>query len=147
MTRRMAIRLLLPVTALVCFGLTIAPALAQNEPVRIVNRTGIQATDLYISRSGQARWGPNLLNRGPLANGAFLSLRLGEGAGCSFDLRLVLRDGREILRQGVDVCATRSVDIAPDAIPPAAPPAPAPLPKATGPDDALPAPDESTPRP
>ncbi|MBR0682985.1 hypothetical protein GXW74_21010 [Roseomonas eburnea] len=89
-----------------------APALAQNEPFRVVNRSALPATELYAVPSGREAWGANLLNRGPLAPGAFFSLRPGERAGCRFDLRLVLQDGREITRRGADICAERAVEMA-----------------------------------
>jgi hypothetical protein len=122
------------------------PALAQNEPVRIFNRTALPAVAVHVMRSGQAAWSANLLRSDPLAPGQFLSVRLGEGAGCRFDLRMVLQDGREILRQDADVCATRSVDIALETAPPAAPPVAPPLPQVGGPDRVLP-PTEGSPRP
>jgi hypothetical protein len=121
---------------LVASLLAAAPAWAQNEPVRIFNRAAMPATALYVLRNGQSAWSGNLL-RDPLAPGRFLAVRLGEGAGCRFDLRMILQDGREILRRDADVCATRSVDLAPTpppaatpsaagaAPPPAAEPAPA----------------------
>lgn len=105
-------------TLLVACGMPAAlPAQAQNEPVRFVNRAGQPATALHVTRTGQTRWSANLLNRGPLASGQFHAVRLGEGAGCRFDVRLVLQDGTEILRQNADVCATRSVDLVRDAAP------------------------------
>lgn len=118
---RRAIALALPVLGWV---LTNTPAQAQNEPVRFYNRAAIPATALHVMRAGQASWSANLLNRGPLAPGQFLSVRLGEGAACRFNVRLALQDGTEILREDADVCATRSVDLAPDASPAPAAPAP-----------------------
>jgi hypothetical protein len=101
-------------------GLVLAPAAAQaqNEPVRIFNRATVPATQLFVLRTGHTAWSANLL-REPLPPGRFLSVRLGEGAGCRFDLRMVLQDGREILRQDADVCATRSVELTPPPPPPA----------------------------
>lgn len=119
--RRAAI---LALPTLACL-LTALPALAQNEPVRFYNRAPLPATALHVMRAGQAGWSANLLNRGPLGPGQFHSVRLGEGAGCRFDVRLVLQNGTEILRQDADVCPTRSVDLAPDATP-ATPDAPRP---------------------
>ena len=95
------------------------PAQAQNEPVRFVNRTAQPATALHVMRTGHGAWSANLLNRGPLAPGQFHAVRLGEGAGCHFDVRLVLQDGTEILHRKADVCANRSVDLVPEG-PPAA---------------------------
>ncbi len=98
-------------------------ALAQNEPVRFFNRSAQPATALHVVRSGHTAWSGNLLNRGTLAPGQFISVRLGEGVGCRFDVRLNLADGTEIRRLAADVCATRSVDLAPEPEPaPAADP-------------------------
>jgi len=116
---RRTILMALPIAAWV---MAAAPARAQNEPVRFYNRAALPATALHVMRAGQTSWSANLLNRGPLAPGQFHSVRLGEGAGCRFSVRLVLQNGTEILRQDADVCPTRSVELAPDASPaPAAP--------------------------
>ncbi len=89
------------------------PAPAPTEGFRVLNRTGQQATGLYAVRSGRADWGSNLLNRGPLGDGAGFTLRPNEGAGCRFDLRLVLTDGRESVVRGQDVCAERQIALDP----------------------------------
>lgn len=99
---------LLALLALLAFA---APAVAQNEPFRIVNGARVPATGLYVMRSGQEAWGRNLL-RGPLAPGAALSMRPPEGAGCRFDIRLTLQDGQEAIRHNADVCEDRVVVVA-----------------------------------
>jgi len=88
------------------------PAFAQGEPFRILNASAAPATELYVVRSGTEAWGGNLLNRGPLAPGAQFGLRAPEGAGCLFDIRIVLQTGQEALRRGVDVCKARTVPLA-----------------------------------
>jgi hypothetical protein len=101
-----------PISCLL-FGLAVlaAPALAQTppEPFRIVNATGSPAAALHAVRSGRPDWGNNLLNRGPLGADAGFSLRPTEAAGCRFDLRLVLEDGREAVLRNQDICAQREV--------------------------------------
>ncbi|WP_431281793.1 trypsin-like peptidase domain-containing protein [Humitalea sp. 24SJ18S-53] len=92
------------------------PALAQTpatEGFRVLNRTGQQATALYAVRSGRPDWGGNLLNRGPLGDGAGFILRPNAGAGCQFDLRMVLTDGRESVVRGQDVCTERQIALDP----------------------------------
>lgn len=84
---------------------------AQEAPVRIVNRTGQPATALHAVRSGRTDWGGNLLNRGPLPNNAAFALRPNADAGCRFDVRLVLQDGREALARDQDICATPRVEL------------------------------------
>ncbi len=102
------------------------PAAAQAptpEPVRIANRTGVEATALHAVRSGRSDWGSNLLNRGPLPPGMAFSLRVSPEAGCRFDVRLVLADGRESIARDQDICANPRVELTTAAAhAPAAPP-------------------------
>jgi S1-C subfamily serine protease len=92
-------------------------------PVRIVNRTGAEATALHAVRSGRTDWGSNLLNRGPLPSGSAFNLRVSPEAGCRFDIRLVLGDGRESVTRNRDICAEPRVELAGAAAPaPALPP-------------------------
>ncbi|MBR0674142.1 hypothetical protein [Neoroseomonas soli] len=122
--------------AVLALLLSAPPALAQTEPFRVVNRTQLAATALHAVPSGQQAWGANLLNQGPLRPGAYFALRPPERAGCRFDLRLVLENGQEVLRREADICAERTVEMAPG---PAAPPTPAaPMPQVGGGDRLLP---------
>ncbi|MBW6399114.1 trypsin-like peptidase domain-containing protein [Roseomonas sp. HJA6] len=101
-----------PVTlflAAAALGLATPPALAQSEPFRIVNQTPVPATALHAVRSGRRDWGGNLLNRGPLRSGAQFSLRPADGAGCQFDIRMVLADGQEVVRRDANICTERTV--------------------------------------
>jgi hypothetical protein len=96
------------------------PAAAQAPeagPVRIVNRTGAEATALHAVRSGRGDWGGNLLNRGPLPSGSAFNLRTNPDAGCRFDIRLVLSDGRESVVRDRDICADGRVELAAAAAP------------------------------
>jgi S1-C subfamily serine protease len=115
---------------LLAFLLLAAPAAAQApaptpqpEPVRIANRTGVEATALYAVRSGRTDWGGNLLNRGPLGPNQAFGLRPSPEAGCRFDIRLVLADGREAVVRDRDICAETRVELTTAATP--APPPPA----------------------
>ncbi len=98
--------------------LGVPPALAQSEPFRVANGATVPAVALHAVRTGRPDWGSNLLNRGPLAPGGEFSLRPAEGAGCRFDIRLVLQDGQEIVRRNADICAQRTIAMA---APPATP--------------------------
>jgi hypothetical protein len=111
---------------LVSVLLPVPPAVAQNQPVRVQNSAPLSATGLFLAPSGTTGWGGNLLGGQFLPPGAFLSVQLGEGGGCRFDLRMVLRDGREAVRRDVDVCAERVVAMALHPAPPAEPAAPPP---------------------
>ncbi len=108
------------------------PAAAQ-EPFRVFNRTGLPAMELNAVRSPRGTgtdWGRNLLSR-PLGPEGGFSLRPAEGAGCRFDIRLLLADGREARLEDQDICALRVLAVgrqsvasppgamgAPEAVPP-----------------------------
>jgi serine protease Do len=105
-----------------------APALAETQPFRVVNRTGTDATALHAVRTprgAQNDWGANLLpgNRALTPDGGF-RVAPAEGAGCRFDLRLVLADGRESVLRDQDICAAREVEMAAAARPAAPMPVP-----------------------
>jgi hypothetical protein len=90
-------------------ALSAATPAAAQEPFRVFNRTGLPATELNAVRSPRGAgndWGRNLLSR-PLGPEGSFSLRPSEGAGCRFDVRLLLADGREAKLQDQDVCALR----------------------------------------
>lgn len=85
-----------------------APAPAPAEPFRVVNRTGQEATALHAVRSGRPDWGSNLIRQN-LGDGGEFRLRPSAEAGCRFDVRLVLVDGREAVQRGQDICAGERV--------------------------------------
>jgi S1-C subfamily serine protease len=120
----------MPALILALFALLLAPvpALSQTEPFRVLNQTEQSAHSLFAVRSGRQDWGANMLTRGALAPGAGINIRPAENAGCRFDFRMVLSDGREIINRGMDICAERVVSMqSPLPRPPgAAAPAPSP---------------------
>ncbi|MBP0444594.1 trypsin-like peptidase domain-containing protein [Roseomonas sp. SSH11] len=85
-------------------------ATAAEAGFRVINRTGQAANALHAVRSGRPDWGGNLLPR-PLPNNAGYRLRSNPQAGCRFDLRLVLEDGREAVSRNEDICAQRDVTL------------------------------------
>lgn len=106
---------------------------AAPEPFDIQNRTGAVAIELHAVRSprGAANdWGPNLISR-PIGPEAGFSLRPSPTAGCRFDVRLLLADGREARVEDQDVCALKVVAVGRAAV--------APLPGAIGAHETVPA--------
>lgn len=97
---------------------TALPALAQQDPFRVVNGARLPAVALNVVPSGHEGWGPNQLTRGPLDPGAALSMRPPESAGCHFDFRLQLQDGQEAIRRDADICKDRTVVVGAIGAPP-----------------------------
>ncbi|MBP0493765.1 S1C family serine protease [Pararoseomonas indoligenes] len=79
-----------------------------EEGFRVVNRTGQEARTLNAVRAGRPDWAGNLLPR-PLADGATYRLRPNPQAGCRFDIRLVLADGREAVKRDQEICTQREI--------------------------------------
>ena len=126
MTHRL--RLALPFLLLLATG-----AAADQQPFRVVTRTGAPATELHAVRTprgAQNDWGRNLLSPDrPLTPGGGFRVVPNEDAGCRFDLRLVLDDGRESVLRDQDICAEREIEV----IAAARPAAPLPVPIAPPP--------------
>ncbi|MFC4169317.1 trypsin-like peptidase domain-containing protein [Teichococcus aestuarii] len=80
-----------------------APAEAGNR-LQLVNRTGQDATSLQAVRSGRADWGANTLPR-PMPTDKSFTLRTRAEAGCRFDIRLTVADGRVAVLRDRDICA------------------------------------------
>ncbi len=92
--------------ALLLVLLPAAPAPADTPAFRVLNRTGQAATGLFAVRSPRGAgndWGRNLLNT-PLPAEQSFALRASDSAGCRFDLRLALADGREARLTEQDIC-------------------------------------------
>ncbi len=82
-------------------------AAAEPQSFRVLNRTGQTATQLFAVRTprgAQNDWGRSVLTRALPPEESF-GLRANEAAGCRFDLRLVLADGREARLANQDICA------------------------------------------
>ncbi|MBO1075835.1 trypsin-like peptidase domain-containing protein [Roseomonas marmotae] len=103
-------------TALLAAALFSAPLAVQAQPAQnrfqIVNRTGQEASAVHAVHSGRKDWGGNLAP-GPMPTDKALTLRPDADTGCRFDVRLVLRDGREAVKRGQDICATPRVVLEP----------------------------------
>ncbi|RAI57516.1 trypsin-like peptidase domain-containing protein [Roseicella frigidaeris] len=89
--------------------------LPPGETFHVMNRTGADARELNAVRSPRGAgndWGRNLLDpERPLRPDRGFNIRPAEGAGCRFDLRLVLADGRESVLRDQDICADREVEL------------------------------------
>ena len=88
-----------------------APGWAEAPAFRVLNRTGQTAVALFAVRTPRGignDWGRSLLAR-PLPPEDSFGLRASEAAGCHFDLRLVLADGREARLTGQDICVQSMV--------------------------------------
>ena len=86
------------------------PAGAQNSSFNLVNRSGQQVRELFVTSAGNANWGQNRLdgkagNPTAIAAGASYAVRRKLDTNCVFDIRAVFADGKAEERKGVNTCA------------------------------------------
>jgi hypothetical protein len=92
------------------------PAGAQNSSFNLVNRSGQQVRELFVTSAGNSNWGQNRLdgkgaNPTAIAAGASYAVRRKLDTNCVFDIRAVFADGKAEERKGVNTCAVEDVAV------------------------------------
>ena len=94
------------------FGLSAAPALAQqgDPSFNLVNRSGRLIFEVYASLATDQDWGPDRLGDNALPNGRSFTLRLPQGP-CIWDLRVVYEraNGPAEEKRNINLCAVTEV--------------------------------------
>ncbi len=68
-----------------------------RQDFTLVNRTGYQIDEVYVSLPTAKTWGNDILGENVLRNGASLPVRFASGAqGCSWELKVKFDDGSEV---------------------------------------------------
>jgi hypothetical protein len=78
---------------------------AQHEIV-VINHSGQDIDQLYVSPSEADQWGPDWLGGSSMARGAALQVGLPRTADCSVDIQVIYANGAYEERRGVDLCRT-----------------------------------------
>jgi S1-C subfamily serine protease len=86
------------------------PGAPAGQSFQVLNRTGSVATALHAVRSGNTSWGNNLIEGRGMRPGQSATVTARPGAGCVFDVRLVLLDRPAAERRGVDICQEQRVE-------------------------------------
>jgi hypothetical protein len=86
--------------------LAAGPAMAQggDPSFNLVNRSGQDITEIYVSPVTETYWGRDLLRADRLPDGRSFPVRIAPGAGCQQDVRVVYADGRPEERRNLDTC-------------------------------------------
>ena len=99
--------------ALVLAMMTILPVRAADQDFTVVNRTGYQIDDIWVSASSSGRWGRELMGRGNvLVDGDSYDVNFPRSAsGCQYDLKVKYNDGDEATWTGINVCNISKVSL------------------------------------
>jgi hypothetical protein len=90
---------------LACVAAAASPAPRARAVFTLANTSGHVVKAAYVSPSGTAAWGPNLLGKA-LKPGARVELTASKGC-AKYDVRLVIDRQTEILEDEVEICGTR----------------------------------------
>ncbi|QCK87195.1 hypothetical protein E8L99_16235 [Phreatobacter aquaticus] len=80
----------------------------------MVNRSGAQIDEVYVSASNRDSWGRDILGDGVMPSGTRRNITFPRGTrACEFDIRVVFANGQRRETRGVDLCQVSTVTVTP----------------------------------
>lgn len=93
------------------FGSTGAFAQAQQN-FSLINRTGFQINEVYVSPSASDSWGRDILGDGVMPSGTRRNISFPQRTrACMFDLRIVYEDGDRSEAREINLCEVSNVTL------------------------------------
>lgn len=95
----------------------LAPAAANaqaSQNFALVNRSGAQIDEVYVSASNRDSWGRDILGDGVMPSGTRRNITFPRGTtACDFDIRVVFAAGQRRETRGVNLCEVSTVTVTP----------------------------------
>jgi hypothetical protein len=86
--------------------------LAGDQDFTLVNKTGFDINEVYVSPSKRQVWGNDVLGTGMLHNGNQVSIKFKpSNQNCIYDLRVVYTDGDDAEWEQFDLCTISKIRI------------------------------------
>jgi hypothetical protein len=106
-------RFILASLAALALSATAGEAFAQaQQNFRLVNRTGYQINEVYVSPSANDRWGRDILGDGVMPSGTSRNITFPRATrACTFDLRVVYADGERGETREINLCEVSTVTV------------------------------------
>jgi hypothetical protein len=106
-------RLILASLAAFALAAAAGEAFAQaQQNFRLVNRTGYQINEVYVSPSANDRWGRDILGDGVMPSGTSRNITFPRATrACMFDLRVVYADGERGETREINLCEVSTVTV------------------------------------
>ena len=105
--RRMMLLAMLALAALPAVG-----SAQGQQDFALVNRTGYQIDEVYVSSSSDSNWGRDLLGQNVLQDGQAFNVRFARGMqDCMWDIRVVYNDGDSSEFRNVNLCRVSRVNL------------------------------------
>lgn len=105
----------LAVAAILSAAFAAAPALAGTQDFTILNNTGYQIDQVYVSASSKDEWEEDVLGRDTLPDDERTRIRFDrDEEACLWDLKVVYQDGESSEWQGINLCKVSVVSLSYD---------------------------------
>ena len=94
------------------FSSIASPAFAAPQDFPIVNNSGHTVMTLNVSPTGEAEWGPDILDREVLATGESAEVTFDRGIDhCNYDILATYDDGETGDWRNVNLCETSTITL------------------------------------
>jgi hypothetical protein len=106
-------RKLLFITSLLAASVASSLALAAaKQDFQIVNSTGYQIDEVYVSPADADKYGDDILDDDSIPDGGTVNVHFsGEGGACKFDIKVVYEDEDEAEFHNVNLCSVSKVTL------------------------------------
>lgn len=89
-----------------------APALAGNQDFRLVNKTGYQIDEVYVSRVSARNWGKDVMGTDALGADATVRITFDAPANaCRWDMRVKYEDGDTAEWSNLNLCNIETITL------------------------------------
>jgi hypothetical protein len=87
-------------------------ALASDADFTLINKTGYQVDDVYVSPAKVDEWGKDIMGKDALADGEKVDITFPHGDGkCKFDIKVKYNDGDSAEWSDVDLCEYNAITL------------------------------------
>ncbi len=88
------------------------PAFAGDQDFTLVNKTGYEVAEVYVSPAHAKRWGSDIMGSDVLSNGSSVDIKFSPNASaCKYDLKVIYSDKDEAEWGDVDLCTISQITI------------------------------------
>jgi hypothetical protein len=98
--------------SIVFVGSLTGTAFASDADFTLVNKTGYQIDDVYVSPAKVDEWGKDIMGKDALADGEKVDITVPHGDGkCKFDIKVKYNDGDSAEWGDVDLCEYNAITL------------------------------------
>ena len=87
-------------------------AMASNADFTLINKTGYQIDEVYVSAASAKKWGSDIMGPNAIADGASVDITFAHGgSACMFDIKVVYEDKDTAEFGNVNLCQYEKISL------------------------------------